>query len=148
MEPQIFINNEQEVIELGEDMTDLLLRAARLALQEGNVSQGELSIALVDDDRIKELNSIYRREDKATDVLSFPLDEELLGDVVISVPRARDQSEEYGCTLEFELSFLVVHGVLHLLGFDHEEDEERTDMRKREKRILAELGFLWRDAHG
>ena len=113
---------------------------------------------VVDNATIRALNRNYRNKDAATDVLSFPLEEELedneepdvfggpaermLGDIVISIEKAAEQAEEYGHSIERELAFLAVHGMLHLLGHNHEADvaAERI-MRSEEKRILAELGI-------
>lgn len=109
----------------------------------------EVSILLVDDAAIRKLNRTHRGKDQATDVLSFPmLDPEpdaalpgplMLGDIVISMPAAARQAEEYGHTLQRELGFLTVHGVLHLLGCDHEEEGERARMRELEELVLSDL---------
>lgn len=91
-----------------------------------NQEKTELSLALVGDSEIRQLNAKYRKKDYATDVLSFPAAKNLrgpirlLGDVVISVDRARAQAKERGCTLKEELTILLIHGILHLLGYDHE----------------------------
>ncbi len=104
----------------------------------------EVSIVLVDDEYIQNLNKNYRSIDAPTDVLSFAMresvdesdisfeceEEELLGDVVISLERARSQAEEYGHSIEREIGFLVTHGILHLLGYDHETESERAVMRE------------------
>ncbi len=118
----------------------------------------ELSLLIVDNDTIRELNREYRNKDSATDVLSFPLEEEveengepavvggpsgrMLGDIVISIERAEEQAKEYGHSLDRELSFLLIHGLLHLLGYDHEKtlDAEKI-MRSEEKRILTAIGI-------
>jgi probable rRNA maturation factor len=113
----------------------------------------EVSIALVDDATIQELNRDYRNLDCPTDVLSFALDEEelgdtpfveggdthLLGDIVISLERTFRQAQEYGHSFERELAFLTVHGMLHLLGYDHEEEDDTKEMRALEKTILKKL---------
>lgn len=108
-------------------------------------SPAELSILFMDDNEIKELNRDYRKKDMATDVLSFPMREgdfsdlnpDLLGDVVISLDTAKRQAEERGETLDEELNFLLVHGILHLLGFDHERSAaEAKLMRSKEKELL------------
>jgi len=110
---------------------------------------GSLSVALVSDRAIAVLNKDWRGIDKATDVLSFPLeleappvmDEWLVGEVIISLERARDQAQDFGHSLEREVSFLFVHGVLHVLGFDHLTKAEERDMFGRQKRILALAGI-------
>src|SRR5690606_21198778 len=112
------------------------------------------------DEEIRVLNRDYRGKDAPTDVLSFPLWEPeevadirahperyperplLVGDVVISVETAARQAEEYGHGLERELAYLCVHGMLHLLGYDHEDEAARAAMRAREEAILTELGLV------
>lgn len=113
----------------------------------------EVSLVLVDDEYIHELNREYRGINRPTDVLSFALEEgdepdvydgpeeALLGDIIISLETAARQAVEYNHSLERELAFLTVHGMLHLLGYDHEEDEERQKMRQQEEQILVQLGI-------
>ncbi len=110
----------------------------------------ETSILLVDNSYIQELNCAYRGYNKPTDVLSFAMNElsedepdyemeydvNVLGDIVISMERAQEQCEEYGHSLERELGFLVAHGMLHLLGYDHETEEEEKVMRNLQEKIL------------
>ena len=120
-------------------------------------ADAEVSILLVDDTEIRKLNHEYRGKDYATDVLSFPLEEEtedeiepiivggpegrMLGDIVISIETAAAQAKNYGHTFERELTFLLLHGLLHLLGYDHERNEiDAQEMRDEEKRILLALG--------
>ena len=110
-----------------------------------------LSLHLVGDATIQALNAEHRRKDSATDVLSFPLHEPgfvlppgepvHLGDVVVSYPRAVEQADEYGHSVEREVAYLVAHGVLHVLGYDHEEEAERLVMRQKEEEALRPLGF-------
>ena len=110
----------------------------------------ELSVALVDDDEMRRLNRDYRGKDRTTDVLAFALREGegttvqepgLLGDVVISVPAAARQAEDRGHSLERELAELLVHGILHLLGHDHERSPaEARRMFREQRRVLAEIG--------
>lgn len=128
-----------------------LKRAARAILACLGQRDAALSVSLVGDSEIRELNRTYRGKDRPTDVLSFPLaapsdpsgGERLLGDVVISVETARRQAANYDATLEDELKRLLVHGVLHVLGHDHEEAPERETMKKEERRIAAALGMEW-----
>ncbi|TLM88532.1 MAG: rRNA maturation RNase YbeY, partial [Actinobacteria bacterium] len=106
----------------------------------------ELSVAIVDLDEMTELNERFRGKEGPTDVLSFPCDDPCtvvgpdepvtLGDVVIAPAVAEQQAVEYGHTVEEELNLLLVHGVLHLLGYDHESDEEATAMQSRERVLL------------
>lgn len=125
-------------------------RAAEAALINlGELEDAELSLLLTDDDTVHALNRTYRGVDKPTDVLSFSQREgenpdewdNLLGDIIISVEKARRQAEEYGHSMAREVAFLTVHGVLHLLGWDHQEaDDERRMMAKTEE-ILGSLGL-------
>ena len=109
----------------------------------------ELSILLTDDKKIRELNKKYRGQDRATDVLSFPqndreeneLDYHLMGDVVISTVTAKRQAAEHGLTLEEEIVLLLIHGILHLLGFDHERSDEESCHMKQKTRELFDWIF-------
>ncbi|MCX7781092.1 MAG: rRNA maturation RNase YbeY [Negativicutes bacterium] len=113
----------------------------------------EVSLLFVDDEYIRELNRDYRGKDCATDVLSFALnegeepdivggpEETLLGDIVISLETAVKQAEEFGHSLERELAYLTVHGMLHLLGFDHENEQDKSVMREKEELVLQALGL-------
>ncbi|WP_392885833.1 rRNA maturation RNase YbeY [Eubacterium limosum] len=125
-----------------------------ITLQQENVLVPcEISFSLVIPEEIQELNAEYRNIDKETDVLSFPMlefpeDEDMLtyetgipvmlGDIVISTKRAAEQAEEYGHSLEREICYLSVHSVLHLLGYDHMEEDEKRVMRAREKAIMGD----------
>ena len=138
-----------------ETVQNVLQRAADLLELGPDV---EISVLLVDNETIRTLNRDYRDKDAATDVLSFPMEEEIddacepqiiggpsermLGDLVISVERAVEQAAEYGHAVERELAFLSVHGLLHLLGYDHEQGPEaEAEMQAEEKRILSILGI-------
>lgn len=110
-----------------------------------------MSIILTNKDRIQELNNTYRKINKTTDVLSFPMFEkeeledfkgiipEPLGDIVISIEKVKEQAEEYGHSFERELSYMVVHGFYHLMGYDHIELSDRKIMREKEENILNKL---------
>ncbi|MCL4466125.1 MAG: rRNA maturation RNase YbeY [Chloroflexi bacterium] len=135
----------------------LLADVAETALsREGWQGPVEVDVTLVDDAAIQELNARYRGVDAATDVLSFPLldssgtedafvlppgELRQLGDIVISLPRATAQAAEYGHSRQRELAYLFVHGLLHLLGYDHESLAEREAMRAKEETALAALGL-------
>lgn len=120
------------------------------------ITDAEVSVTFVDDLEIQELNKNYRGKDQATDVLSFPMyeaeetqiivdDEEedlMLGDIIISVPSAREQALEYGHSFERELGFLMVHGFLHLLGYDHESEEMEKEMFTKQENILNKYGLV------
>jgi len=152
-------------IEDGLDASDLAAwdEARLTALVRGIVSRelgpGEytLGLHLVSDATIRALNAEHRGQDAHTDVLSFPLhatpdakqvpfvlppsEPVSLGDVVVSLPRARAQAQAFGHATERELAYLVAHGVLHVLGYDHEAPDERERMRQREEEALVPLGF-------
>lgn len=127
----------------------LLERAATTALEHQSQSlDSELSIILTNDARLHELNLNYLGVDSPTDVLSFPASEtdpetgaRYIGDILISVPRAQAQASAAGHPLESEVQLLVVHGVLHLLGHDHAEPQEKARMWKAQSEILENLGL-------
>lgn len=131
----------------------LLQRAARQTLFDEGVQGGDVSVLLTDDAEIHALNRQWRGVDKPTDVLSFPLHDDLdenveaaegqvsLGDVVISLDTARREAIERGASLDEVVAHLMVHGVLHLLGYDHGAAEEEREMRGCEQRTLARLGY-------
>ena len=112
--------------------------------------RGQFSIAFVSDRRIQTLNKNWMGKDRPTDVLSFPLELKPppmatlpweVGEIIISVERAQQQAFEYGHSLERELGFLFVHGMLHVLGFDHMKPNDEKDMFGRQKQILDEVGL-------
>lgn len=108
----------------------------------------EVSVSIVNPEEIRMLNSEYRGVDEITDVLSFPLDFDvdvpmkMLGDIVINLEKIKSQALEFNHSEERELSYLTVHSMLHLLGFDHIDEEDRVEMRKKENEIMEELGIL------
>ncbi len=128
---------------------DLLEQAARAALAHQNApADADLTLVLADDAQLHELNRDYLGVDAPTDVLSFPSDETdpdtgapYLGDILISVPYAARQCVQAGNTLDAELQLLTVHGVLHLLGHDHAEPDEKARMWQAQSEILAGLGL-------
>jgi probable rRNA maturation factor len=109
-----------------------------------------VSVLLTDDAGIRELNLSYRGQDRATDVLSFSQQEgdpmagapELLGDIVVSIERAAEQAARYGHSTAREVGFLSVHGLLHLLGYDHEDPDEEAVMMATAERILSRVGLV------
>lgn len=162
----VSIANDQERIEVGEPLRRLIEAVALATLGTAAdhwrtqgaapepwveavlaAPEAELSVALVDDAQIQVLNQRYRDVDRATDVLSFAggeapeLAEEpaLLGDVVVSLETAWRQAAEFGHSPEREVGYLVAHGVLHLLGFDHETEELRDEMRRLEEEALGQV---------
>ncbi|HUG34407.1 MAG TPA: rRNA maturation RNase YbeY [Anaerolineales bacterium] len=128
---------------------ELVKRAARAALTHQERSPGaDLSVVLTDDKHLHELNQDYLGMDAPTDVLSFPASESdpetgapYLGDILISIPRAKAQAKAAGHALDTEVQLLVVHGVLHLLGHNHAKPGEKSKMWKAQAEILAELGL-------
>lgn len=141
----IVINNENNY-PIEASYEDTMKSIASLALKkEGLKDNYEVGLTYVSKDEIKDLNREYRDIDKVTDVLSFPLiedflsDETLLGDVVISYEVAEEQAKDYGHSLEREIMFLFTHSILHLLGYDHIDDEDRVIMEERQREILDEL---------
>ena len=116
-----------------------------------------ITITLTTPENIRKINKEYRNIDRATDVLSFPMfekeeltkkiknqefmHEDVLGDIIISIEKVKDQAKEYGHSFERELSYMVVHGFYHLMGYDHMTEEEKTEMRKKEDVILNALNI-------
>lgn len=125
---------------------------AAVLAREGLDQPGEVSISFVSDEAIRELNRDYRAQDKVTDVLSFPqydsLDEArqadylFLGDIVINLDQLARQAAEYGHSLDREVSYLSVHSLYHLLGFDHQTDQAKAEMRAKEDYIMHLLEDL------
>lgn len=116
-----------------------------------------ISITLTNPKNIQEINKTYRNINTPTDVLSFPMFEknelkqiiknkeqeveDVLGDIIISMPRVKEQAEEYGHSFEREIAYMVVHGFYHLMGYDHMEEEEKVIMRQKEENILQKLNI-------
>ncbi len=152
---KVYISNQQNAVKVPTGIRLLVRRCCSAVLQmEGFREPAEVSVTFVDNEQIRELNAEYRNKDSATDVLSFPLGEDgeydmnhetgalLLGDIIISVPRAIEQAEMYGHSLRREIGFLTVHSMLHLLGYDHEnEGLEAVRMREKEEQVLNKLGL-------
>ena len=147
-------SNEENSI--SEDTLEAMRRAVENAVRLEGLEEAELCILLTTEEDIQRLNAEFRDIDKVTDVLSFPeLDFQqpisdmvaegwevssnigFLGDIAICIKRAAEQAEEYGNTLTEELCFLAVHGVLHLMGYDHIEPEDEMKMRKRQREALG-----------
>jgi len=132
----------------------ILLRAAQLTLDNGsNTSSSDVSIVIGDDTLLKQLNRKYRNIQATTDVLSFPSNEldpdtqsVYLGDVVISLPQANEQATHGGHLLSEELQLLVVHGTLHLMGYDHLDRADKKKMQDLQNKILYQLGVKLENA--
>jgi probable rRNA maturation factor len=135
-----------EKIEAAIDV-EALERLASAAMEREGLAPAELSVLITDDETVRKLNRRYAGEDLPTDVLAFSLregeefssagDVVRLGDVIISYPTARRQAEEAARSVEAEIHHLLVHGILHLLGYDHVEPAEEERMREREREVLA-----------
>ena len=153
----IKINNEQEKVVFSNENADLIEEIYLYMLKQEDLSdKAEVSLVLTDNEEIRLLNKEYRNIDSATDVLSFPIyeakelellknkvseEEILLGDIVISMEKVTEQSEDYGHSFQRELMYLFVHGMLHLLGHDHLEEDEKREMRSREEGILEKFAL-------
>ena len=149
----ISLENDQDIIVIPEKLEQLLSDGLNaVAKLHGLGEQEEVDITIVTDDEIHTLNRDYRNVDRATDVLSFALDEDggepelvggpevhLLGDIIISAETAARQAEEFGHGLEREIVYLAVHGLLHLLGYDHMQEEDKVEMRAKEEEALREI---------
>ncbi len=146
----VLVSNLQEEVAVDDNFTGFLTGVAREVLKnEGYGDEAEISLVFVDDAYIKGLNLQYRGIDRPTDVLSFAMQEGvsvpsleegiILGDVVISLPAAGRQAGEYGHSFQREAAYLAVHGLLHLLGYDHRDNEEQRVMRQKEEEILSRL---------
>lgn len=145
----LFIDNRQDLVKLEDGIEKLLEKVVLECFKiEGIEANYEVSISFVDNREIKELNRDYRGKDIETDVLSFPIDDDmglplpLLGDIIISLEKARDQAEEFQHSLIREISYLTVHSMFHLLGYDHMEDGEKKLMRAKEKKVMESLNIF------
>jgi probable rRNA maturation factor len=144
-----YIDNRQSKYEITEELEKLLELVINEALMVEGISKDyEVSISFVENSEIRELNREYRGVDSETDVLSFPMEDEfeistlLLGDIIISIERAKEQSLEYGHTLEREIAYLTAHSMFHLMGYDHMNEEEKKIMRNKEKQVMKNLGIF------
>lgn len=150
---EIIYQDIEEKIEYEETIERVLKQCFK---EEGlEKSKLYITITLTNSKNIKTINKKYRNIDKATDVLSFPMyerkeleekilnkefkHEDVLGDIVISIERVEEQAKEYGHSFERELSYMLVHGFYHLMGYDHIEEEDKKIMRPKEEKILNEL---------
>lgn len=147
----ILISNEQKNLELSESIEKYIINAIETVLEiEEITNEGEVSVTIVDNDRIRILNNDYRKIDSETDVLSFPqyddlintfsdMDYLVMGDIVISADKVIEQAEEFGHSIEREFTYLVIHSMYHLLGFDHLTEEDKKSMRIKEKFALEKM---------
>ncbi len=156
MKNRIYIQKSRGIPRLPQGTAALIRRCCDAVLEDEAVAQRcEISVSLVTNAQIAELNNHHRQKNTPTDVLSFPLGEKgvydtdpitgalLLGDIVISVEKALEQTAEYGHSIEREIAFLTVHSMYHLLGYDHEGSANRAKtMRQKEEATLSRLGIL------
>lgn len=152
---KVVISDKQKDIKLPTGTRLLMRKACNATLRVENFTDdAEVYITIVNDEQIREMNSQFRNIDKSTDVLSFPLGEngvydtnpesgaKMLGDIVVSAEHALGQADLYGHGIEREVAYLTVHSLLHLLGYDHVENNiERIKMRDREEEVMALLGL-------
>ncbi|MBU3109370.1 rRNA maturation RNase YbeY [Clostridium gasigenes] len=164
----LYTDNRQDKLKVTEKFIDKLSEVCSFTLKEEELDKEyQISLLFVDNDKIKEINKETRGINKETDVLSFPMldyedkkvyknmykgyefdetymdgNELVLGDMVLSLEKALEQSLEYNHSYEREVSYLIVHSILHLLGYDHMEDCEKIIMRKREEEILNKLEII------
>ncbi|HBG7377727.1 TPA: rRNA maturation RNase YbeY [Clostridioides difficile] len=148
----LILDDRQDKLEVSEELIEKIKDIIIECLDyEGYDDNYEVSLSFVDNKEIHELNREYRGVDRVTDVLSFPLlsddfedvelEEESLGDIVVSLERALEQSIEYNHSFEREVCFLICHSMFHLLGYDHDTDENTKEMREKEEHILNNLNI-------
>lgn len=160
MQIEAYIENEQNKIPFKNEYADLIETVIEATLKYENfLHDCFVGVSLTDNENIRKINSEQRGIDRETDVLSFPIlefengelientgdvfeDKLILGDIVLSLEKVLEQSGEYGHSFERELGYLVCHSVLHLLGYDHENDDERAVMRQKEEAVLKTLGLV------
>ena len=151
---RVIITNNQKTVKIPTGLRMLIRRCCHAVLQLENFNDpAEISVTFTDNAGIRKLNAQYRNIDSETDVLSFPMGEngvydtnletgaKILGDVVISVEKAVEQSEAFGHSLQREVGYLTAHSVLHLLGYDHMEKLEKVRMREKEELVMEQLGL-------
>ena len=151
---KVVITDSQKKVRIPTGLRMLIRRACTAVLRsEGFKGHAEVSVTFVDNEEIRRLNARFRDKDSETDVLSFPLGEngeydvnhdtgaKLLGDVVISMEKAAEQAQTFGHSFEREVCYLTVHSMLHLIGYDHMEPEEKRVMRLKEESVMTQLGL-------
>lgn len=151
---KVIITDDQKQVRIPTGLRMLIRRACIAVLREEKFEgNAEVSVTFVDNKTIRELNAKHRDVDSVTDVLSFPLGEngvydvnpatgaKLLGDVVICMERAERQAMEYGHSFQREVCYLCVHSMLHLLGYDHMEPQEKALMRMKEEIVMTRIGL-------
>jgi probable rRNA maturation factor len=149
----VIISNYPEDLTFPQEIIDNVTTAAETVGKLYGVENGEVSVTLTNNAYIHQLNKQYRGIDRPTDVLSFALNESeepeiedgpdvnVLGDLIISVERAQEQAADYGHSVRREVAFLTVHGMLHLLGYDHMEEADRLEMEAEQRFVMEKLGI-------
>lgn len=142
----IYFEDRQDYIKIDDNLTDDLSKVIRVCLiLEKFDLETEVSVSFVTNQEIKNLNRDFRGIDSETDVLSFPIEDDfdigikLLGDIIISTQKAIEQAKEFDHPIKRELAYLTAHSMLHLMGYDHMNDEDKTIMRDKEKEIMKQL---------
>ncbi|NLT20873.1 MAG: rRNA maturation RNase YbeY [Syntrophomonadaceae bacterium] len=153
---ETMIINQQNKVEYTRELQQVINRVIKAAARLTKLPENsEVSVMIVDNSYIQELNFIYRNQNRPTDVLSFAMNElgedepdfdfsgetQVLGDIVISLEQALKQCGEYGHSLQRELGYLIAHGMLHLLGYDHEVEDESQLMRGLEEKIMQAVNL-------
>ncbi len=154
MKIYVYYSDEQDKIKLDFNAEELIEKCTEQALVEEEIDESaEVSVTFVDNEKIRALNNEHRGIDRETDVLSFPAftddgfevnpenDAIILGDIVISLEKAKAQSEEYGHSMLRETAFLIAHSLFHLLGYDHETEAEEKEMFEKQENVLQRLGI-------
>ncbi|HHZ06632.1 MAG TPA: rRNA maturation RNase YbeY [Clostridiales bacterium] len=151
---RVIITNKQKEVKIPTGLRMLVRRCCNAVLKlEEFKGSAEISVTFVDNQEIKTLNKQYREKDSVTDVLSFVMGEngsydidpetgaQILGDIVISMEKAQEQADRFDHSLQREVGYLTAHSVLHLLGYDHEDNMERVRMREKEELVMEQLGL-------
>lgn len=147
---RILFDDRQDKVLINEEILKIVEKGIVTVIQMEQLSDNfEVSVSFVDNKEIREINREFRNIDGETDVLSFPMDFEFdldcdkpLGDVIISLEKALEQSNEFGHSFEREVLYLIVHSMYHLLGYDHIEEKDREIMREKEKNTMKKLGVF------
>lgn len=157
----VYIENLQDKVDIKDEIIKLMNESIEIIMENENFADAyNIDVMIVDNEEIREINSEYRDIDKPTDVLSFPIvdmyDGEIksslgdidkdegaiiLGDIIISIEKAMEQALEYGHSLEREMIFLLTHGVYHLLGYDHDNEEREKKMLEKQNTVLNKMGL-------
>lgn len=140
----VYINDETGIF--GDELSGVIKSVVTKAAEHEDFTvHSEVNILIVDNESIREINREHREIDSPTDVLSFPMEDfgedGILGDIVISLERAKEQAEEYGHALKREIAFLTAHGMFHLFGYDHMTESEEKEMMDMQEQVLSELGI-------